>query len=175
MKAMRVMAAAFSVLAVGASSASAASITDGKARFEIVTPSLIRLQYAADGRFENGRSQTTEGRLRSAPSFRTSVKNGRRIVRTSRLRLRWRRGSGPFSPTNLTVVVGHRALHPAPGPNPSPLGGWRRSLDLVDGPRPLHEGVLSREGWYLLDDSKTPIVHGDSFTPRAENRGDYQD
>jgi alpha-glucosidase (family GH31 glycosyl hydrolase) len=169
------MAGAFLVLVVAAPTASAASITDGKARFEVITPSLIRLQYAADGKFENGRTQTTEGRLRNSASFRASLKNGRRIIRTRRLTLRWRRGSGPFSASNLTVVVGRRTLHPAPGPNPSPLGGWRRSLDLVDGPRPLHEGVLSREGWYLLDDSKTPVVQGDSFTPRAENRGDYQD
>jgi alpha-glucosidase (family GH31 glycosyl hydrolase) len=172
---MRVMAGAVLFLAIAAPAASAASVTDGKARFELITPSLIRLQYAADGNFETGRTQTTEGRLRSSGSFRTSEKNGRRIIRTSRLTLRWRRGSGPFSASNLTVVVGRRALHPAPGPNPSPLGGWRRSLDLVDGPRPLHEGVLSREGWYLLDDSKTPIVSGDSLTPRAVNRDDYQD
>src|SRR4051794_33474928 len=175
MRAMRVIAAAFLILAATPVTAGAKSITDGKARFEVITPSLIRLQYAADGKFENGRTQTTEGRLRSSGSFRTSVKNGRRIIRTSRLTLRWRRGSRPFTASNLSVVVGRRTLHPATGPNPSPLGGWRRSLDLVDGPRPLHEGVLSREGWYLLDDSKTPVVQRDSFTPRAANRSDYQD
>jgi alpha-glucosidase (family GH31 glycosyl hydrolase) len=171
---MRATAGAFLILAIAAPAASAASLTDGKARFEVITPSLIRLQYAADGKFENGRTQTTEGRLRSSGSFRTTVRGGRRIIRTSRMALRWRRGSGSFSASNLTVVVGRRALHPSPGPNPSPLGGWRRSLDLVDGPRPLHEGVLSREGWYVLDDSKTPLVSGDSFTPRA-HEGDYQD
>jgi alpha-glucosidase (family GH31 glycosyl hydrolase) len=172
---MRALAGAFLILAIAAPAASAAPVTDGKARFDVITPSLIRLQYAADGKFENGRTQTTEGRLRSSAPFRTSVRGGRRIIRTSRLTVRWRRGSGPFSASNLTVVVGRRTLHPAPGPNPAPLGGWRRSLDLVDGPRPLHEGVLSRDGWYLLDDSKTPVVSRDSFTPRAAHDGEYQD
>src|SRR3954464_2690681 len=192
MRRVRRIAGAFVVLVIAAPTASAASITDGKARFEVITPSLIRLQYAADGKFENGRTQTTEGRLRSSGSFRTSVKNGRRIIRTSRLTLRWRRGSGAFTASNLSVVVGRRTVHPAPGanppppgggrrlppapgPTPSPLGGWRRSLDLVDGPRPLHEGVLSREGWYLLDDSKTALVSGDTFTPRPAHAGTYQD
>ena len=105
---------------MAASGASAKPITDGKARFEVVTPSLIRLQYAADGAFENGRTQTTEGRLRSSAPFRTSVRGGLRVVRTSRMTLRWRRGSGPFSAGNLTVVVGRRVAHPSPGPNPSP-------------------------------------------------------
>jgi hypothetical protein len=163
------------VAALAVPAASAKPVSDGNARFEVITPSLIRLRYAADGRFDDGRTQTTEGRLRSSARFRTSVKGGRRIIRTSRITLRWRRGSGPFGASNLTVKIGRRALHPEPGPNQSPLGGWRRSLDLVDGPRPLHEGVLSRDGWYLLDDSKAPLVNGDSFTPRPERRDAYQD
>src|SRR4051812_44766476 len=166
--------AVLALVAVGAQPASASSVTDGKARFEVITPSLIRLQYAADGSFEPARTQTTDGRLRSSARLRTSVEGGKRIIRTTRVTLRWRRGSGPFSAANLTAVIEKHATHPQPGPNPSPLGGWRRSLDLVDGPRPLHEGVLSREGWYVLDDSKTPLVSGDSFTPRA-HEGDYQD
>ena len=150
-------------------------MVDGNARFEVLTPSLIRLEYAADGKFEDRRTQTTAGRLRSSARFRTSVKGGRRIIRTSRITLRWRRGSGPFGASNLTALVERRAVHPEPGPNPTPLGGWRRSLDLVDGPRPLHEGILSRDGWYLLDDSKTALVTGSAFTVRPERQGDYQD
>src|SRR5213079_3090621 len=133
--------------------------------------SLIRLEYAADGNFENRRTQTTDGRIAGSAPFRTQVKGGRRIIRTAQIAVRWRRGSGPFSASNLTVLLGRRAVHPQTGPNPSPLGGWRRSLDLVDGPRPLHEGVLSRNGWYLLDDSKTALASGDSFTARPAHGG----
>ena len=138
--------AALICMLVLAPEAGAATVADGNARFDVITPSLVRLQYAADGKFDAGRTQTTEGRLRSSATFRTSVRGGRRIIRTARMTLRWRRGSGPFSASNLTAVVGRQVVHPSPGPNPSPLGGWRRSLDLVDGPRPLHEGVLSRDG-----------------------------
>jgi alpha-glucosidase (family GH31 glycosyl hydrolase) len=163
------------VVALAAPAAAAKPITDGSARFEVITPSLIRLQYAAGGNFETRRTQTTEGRLRAATRFRTSVRGGRRIIRTPRVTLRWRRGSGPFGASNLTVLIGRKAVHPEPGPNQAPLGGWRRSLDLVDGPRPLHEGVLSRDGWYLLDDSKTALVNGDSFIARPARQGGYQD
>src|SRR3954468_7803128 len=42
---------------MGAGAAQAAPVVDGKARFTVITPSLIRLEYAADGSFENGRTQ----------------------------------------------------------------------------------------------------------------------
>src|SRR5204862_3215127 len=108
--------------------------------------------------------------------FRTAVVRGERVITTSRISLRWRRGSGPFGKDNLRVRIGKKlVVHPQTGPNPQPLGGWRRSLDLVDGPRPLHEGVLSKAGWYLLDDSQTALVSGASFTSRPAHEGDYQD
>jgi alpha-glucosidase (family GH31 glycosyl hydrolase) len=151
-------------------------IVDGRARFDVITPSLIRLEYAADGAFESSRTQTTEGRLRMrAPRVRTSARRGVRVIDTGRVVLRWRRGSGPFGAKNLSVRIGTRVVHPQPGPNPDPLGGWRRSLDLVDGPVPLHEGMLSRAGWYVLDDTKTALMADDWFAPRRARSGDYQD
>lgn len=152
------------------------SVVDGAARFEVITPSLIRLEYAVDGHFEDRPTLTTEGRIGGRPArFRTKVRGGTRIIRTSRLMLRWRRDSGPFGPGSLRLRVDDRHLAPQPGPNPEPLGGWRRSLDLVDGPVPLHEGMLSRAGWYLLDDTETALVGGDDFQVRPDHDGAYQD
>ena len=170
------VAAALAAIGLAASGpAAAAPIVDGNARFEVVTPSLIRLEFADDGRFEDRRTQTTAGRVARGAPYRTTVAGGDRVVRTSALTLRWRRGSGPFGGGNLRVTVGRRELRPEPGPNPAPLGGWRRSLDLVDGPVPLHEGMLSRAGWYLLDDSSTALIDGDWFAPRPGRQGRYQD
>ena len=147
---------------------------DGRARFEVITPSLIRLEYAADHRFEDRRTLTTDGRLATRPRFETSVDGRDRIIRTPRLTLRWRRGS-PFERGSLRVRIGRRTVRPRPGPNPAPLGGWRRSLDIVDGPVPLHEGMLSRAGWYLLDDSQTALLTRTGFRPRPDRAGRYQD
>lgn len=168
------MLVATALVAVAPGGAHARAVKDGKARFEVITPSLIRLEFADDGRFENRRTQTTAGRLRTRTRFRTSVRKGERVIRTSRVTLRWKRGRR-FSADTLRVRIGRRVVNPAPGPNPAPLGGWRRSLDLVDGPRPLHEGVLSREGWYVLDDSTTALMTGDWFAPRASRGDKYQD
>jgi alpha-glucosidase (family GH31 glycosyl hydrolase) len=141
----------------------------------VITPSLVRLEYADDGAFEDGPTQLTQGRLASSARFTTSVADRDRVIRTSRITLRWKRDSGPFAQGNLSVRIGKRIVYPAPGPNPSPLGGWRRSLDLVDGPRALHEGMLSRGGWYLLDDSATALMKDGWFAPRPAHTGAYQD
>jgi hypothetical protein len=172
-----VLGLAAAAVVLGAAPAGAAPIVDGTARFEVVTPSLIRFEHAPDGRFEDRRTLTTGGRLVTRPRFTTTVRRGERIIRTSALTLRWRRGSGPLDPGDVRIrIAGGGVVQPRPGENPAPLGGWRRSLDLVDGPVPLHEGVLSRAGWYLLDDSRSAVLEGDRFEVRAA-RADagYQD
>ena len=141
-------------------------MVDGPARFEVITPSLIRLEYAADRRFENRSTLTTDGRLQTNPRFETGVRNGMRFIRTSRITLLWRRGAS-FGPNSLRVRLGRRIVRPRLGPNPAPLGGWRRALDHTDGPVPLHEGILSRAGWYLLDDSDTALMTGRWFRARS--------
>lgn len=156
------------------------AVVDGNARFEVITPTLIRLEYAADGRFENRPSQTVAERIdRRPPRFRTRIGSGGavRVIRTSKAILRWERDSGPFAAGSLRLRVGKRKLAPRPGPNPKPLGGWRRSLDLEEGPVPLNEGMLSKTGWYLLDDSETALITRSAagFAERPERDGAYQD
>src|SRR3954471_10071062 len=130
-----------SAVVAAPTTAPAATVRDGTARFEVITPTLLRIELAQDRRFENRRTLTTGGRLKTAPRFTTSIRGNQRIIRTSRITLRWRRGATSLRGGNLRIRIGRRTLRPRGGANPSPLGGWRRSLDLVDGPVPLHEGV----------------------------------
>ena len=98
--------------------------------------------------------------------------------------VRYRLDSGPFTPDNLTVEVqaGDRRVVAGPSwepdSNPAPLGGWRRSLDYEAGsPIDLHQGILSRDGWALLNDSTDVLLTDDApgFTPRPDHGGTYQD
>jgi Glycosyl hydrolases family 31/Domain of unknown function (DUF5110) len=194
----------------GASAATAARspiVRDGNARFEVLTPTLIRIEYAAGGRFEDRPTLTAASRRLQKVPFTTRVRNGIRVIRTARLELRYRRGSGPFSAANLELLLGpgrvsvHPRFGPPPGPPPQPpnppartqapsnpdpdprprtrgnLGGWARGLDDQEQPIPLHDGLVSRDGWYLLDDSRSPILTGSppGFVPRPAHTGAYQD
>ncbi len=171
--------------AAGATNAAAApaQVTDGSARFQIITPTLLRLEYAADGVFENRATQTLGTRGTPVGAFSTSTAGGVRTIRTSALTLRYTQGSGPFTDANLSITlnVSGKQTTARPvwrtGDTPGNLGGWRRGLDLLTDRAPLHDGVLSRDGWYLLNDSETALAASGSpgFTVRPRRTGAYQD
>src|SRR5436305_2446406 len=133
----------------------------GPARFEVLTPTLIRLEYAGDRRFESGRTITTAGQLRlRGPALTVTRRRGWLTIRTRRIALRYRLGWGPFTASNLQLRLGssRTAVHPTAGTGPGGLGGWRRARDRLSGPVALNDGLLSRAGWHVLDDSSTALT-----------------
>jgi len=92
-------------------------VVDGKARFTVESPTLIRVEYASDAVFEDRPTFNAVNRSMPEPAFSTSVESGFRVIRTSKLTLRYRQNSGPFSPANLSVdlTAGTQAVtaHPA--------------------------------------------------------------
>ncbi|MGD0584133.1 MAG: TIM-barrel domain-containing protein [Bacteroidales bacterium] len=310
--------------------AQSASITDGQARFTVLTPTLIRMEYSGDSLFEDRPSFNIINRNLPTPPFTTRIDNGWREITTDKLVLRYRQNSGSFADSNLTVrltVSGSQVtLHPWRGINSifefdqiceaeqatlfggasfasdhqnysgsgfvaglwqlgagiiwnmnndlsadtytvairysdglagdgfhkprtislyidsvrtqilldttadwdnwkiyrmdsfftkgshvikiaceqgesynvnidwlavipvggnlpgsgtvygkTNLGGWFRGLDGQSGPIPLTDGLLSQDGWYLIDDSSTPVDSADWVVPRVKNSNGYQD
>src|SRR5438270_6572407 len=82
------------------------SVTDGHARFEILTPTLIRLEYSGDDRFQDSPTFNVPNRNFPAIPYTTDVANGYREIHTASLTLRYREGSGPFTSANTTVQLG---------------------------------------------------------------------
>lgn len=310
-----------------------APVVDGNARFTVLTPTLIRMEFAGDTQFDDRATITAVNRTLPAASFTSTVIGGWREIQTSKLTLRYQQNSGAFSATNLEVRltvagqsdtvfpwsgVGNAAFDfntvceaeyadlsggaavatdhtgysgqgfaagitqagakislnvskapagnavvtvryanstggdgqnvtrtmtltvngvanvlsfpvtgnwntwstvqrtcsfaagnntivlsfepsntgninvdwiatspvsaPVPTPSPTPpavnttLGGWTRGIDAKSGAMPLYDGFLSRNGWYLLDDSKTADLGVDNWPiPRPAHRGGYQD
>ncbi len=159
------------------------AIVDGKARFSVLSPTLIRMEYAEDGRFEDRPTQTVASRPLPSADFVQGQQGDELIIETAALRLRYRRGSGPFAADNLSIELrrGDERVVAVPdwsfAPQPGNLGGWRRGLDNEKDPPTLHEGVLSRAGWYLLNDSQTVLLTDSpsGFETRPEHGGTYQD
>lgn len=107
--------AATLVAGASAQAASAAEVVDGNARFQVLTPTLIRLEYAGDGAFQDGSTLTAINRSLPVPAYTTSVTpDGFREIRTSKLTLRYRQGSGPFTPANLSVTLADTGVVAAP-------------------------------------------------------------
>ncbi len=169
------------VVTPSATAARPGVVVDGDARFEVITPSLIRLEYAEDGRFEDRPTMTVPRTPRAVPAYTTEIVDGWRVIRTEQVVLKWRRGSGSFAAADLRLRYldrgAEKVVWPKAGATHRFLGGWTRALDLSDGPVPLNNGILTREGWYVLDDSDTALMTTaePGFAVRPSRSGDYQD
>ena len=207
---MFALAAAAALAWPGSAAAAPAApteIRDGPARFQVLSPTLIRLEYAEDGAFEDRPTLTVPIRRAEPVEVETRVHKGVREIRTPNLFLRYRLDSGPFTAQNLRLTIRTatttRRVRPSfdhipppapatssaplvqppnPDPDPSPvlagnLGGWYRGLDSQSGPVPLHDGILSTEGWYVLDDTASPLLvdGGRWYEERPPHDGAYQD
>ena len=160
----------------------AAVVQSGHARFTLLTDRLVRMEWSADGSFEDHATLVVVNRRMDVPKFRTSTEDGWLVIETDALRLRYKKGSGRFGPANLEVHVttGHVDTTWRPGEAPTGnLGGTIRTLDGVKGPVPMGQGLLSRAGWALVDDSGSPLLEGRSppwVHPRSEDQPDaHQD
>jgi alpha-glucosidase len=131
-----------------------------QARFTVLTPQLIRMEWAADRKFEDHGSLIVINRRLPVPKFTHEEKDGWLLIDTGKLTLRYKLGSGAFASENLAAEfnLNGKLVKWAPGmPNPGNLGGTTRTLDGAYGAVPLAQGILSRDGWFLLDDSATPL------------------
>ncbi|HEV3355945.1 MAG TPA: TIM-barrel domain-containing protein [Pseudonocardiaceae bacterium] len=80
-------------------------VLDGHARFEVLTPTLIRLEYAGDDQFQDGTTFNVVNRNFPTPRYTTDVVDGWREIHTDQLVLRYREGSGPFTSANTAVTL----------------------------------------------------------------------
>lgn len=159
----------------------------GRARFTILTDRLIRMEWSASGSFEDRASQAFVHRATPTPVFTVERAVGTVRIRTDRLRLFFREEGKSFHPGNLTIEgsVGDEPFIWSPGMAPSGnLGGTTRTLDNVNGSCPVEPGILSRDGWAVVDDSASLVFDarpalGDSsavdgwpwLTPRGADAG----
>ncbi|GAA2007320.1 TIM-barrel domain-containing protein [Catenulispora subtropica] len=83
--------------------ATSGAVVDGNARFTVLSPTLIRMEYAADKVFEDRPTFNAVNRSMPTPPYTTSVEGGYRVIRTSLLTFRYLENSGPFTAANVSV------------------------------------------------------------------------
>lgn len=142
-----------------------AIVTVGNARFTVLTPEMIRIEYSDMGRFEDRKTFTIQNREMDVPTFTKTEDNTYLYIETDKLKLKYRKGTNPktvpASPENLTVTMTHKGQSVSwyPGkPDPLNLKGTCRTLDGSndDNKRSeLEDGLISRSGWAVIDDSWT--------------------
>jgi alpha-glucosidase len=148
-----------------------AVVTVGHARFTVLTPELIRMEWAADGKFEDHASFVFLNRRLPVPSFEHTVTGQTLVLKTSALTLTYTPSAdGHFTMDDLSIeltvdgkpVVWHPGLA-----DPDNLLGTTRTLDGARGGKtvePMGEGLISRSGWALVDDSTRPLFDSADFS-----------
>ena len=142
-------------------------------RVTVLTDRLLRLEYEPRGRFCDTATQTVIDRAFPLPGFTHAEKNGWLMVETEAVRLQY--DGKPFSPEGLTVTLkGQYGAYASVwhyGDNGRNLKGTARTLDEANGEIPLGDGLLSREGYAVLDDSDTMRMDGEGNLLPAEEHG----
>ncbi len=140
-----------------------AVITVDEARFTVLTPRVIRMEWNKEKKFDDRASFAIINRNTTVPDFSKKERKGWLLLKTDELELRYKLGSGKFSKENLQLLVtvdNNKVIWKPGTENKGNLLGTTRTLDGCDGgltwdgkPIPLEEGILSKDGWYLLDDT----------------------
>lgn len=100
-------------LPAAADPAAARTVVSGQARFEVLSPTLIRTEYAGDSHFTDGSTFNVIGRDDFAPTrFTKTERGGWLTIDTGSMSVRYREGSGAFTQdtlqTSLTLPSGQR-------------------------------------------------------------------
>ncbi|MEL6539007.1 MAG: TIM-barrel domain-containing protein, partial [Bacteroidota bacterium] len=140
-----------------------ATVTLGNARFTVLTPQMIRLEWNETGAFVDAATFVAVNRRMPVPEFSTSNEGGEFVLETSELTLTYTGQGAKFTPENTSIsfTLNGQSTQWVPGlEDPENLRGTSRTLDGMTGgndwngnPIELEPGILSRNGWALIDDS----------------------
>ena len=93
---------------------SEAIVISGNARFTVLTPEMIRIEYSENARFEDRATFTVLNRKLDVPAFTKSEDDTFLYIETSNLKLKYRKGTDPrtvpASANNLKVVVSNNGV-----------------------------------------------------------------
>ncbi|MCR5077993.1 MAG: glycoside hydrolase family 31 protein [Prevotella sp.] len=140
-----------------------AVVTSGRARFTVLTSRMIRIQYSSASRFEDRATFAVINRRLPVPDFTVEEEGSYLVIKTHDLTLRYRKNA-PLSATSkssaalsITFSMNGEQVQWYPGKEDAQnLKGTTRTLDgnLGDAKRrELENGILSRSGWAVIDES----------------------
>jgi alpha-glucosidase len=158
------------------------TVPAGRARFTLLTPRLLRLEWSEIGEWEDRASYAFPNRHGPALAYRSRMEGGTLVIDTGALHVRYR-PDGRFTPENLSIAIDPAGeaqtktggVHPTAIWRPrladaANLYGTRRTLDECAGDASLDDGLLSRAGWALFDDSQSVLFADDGWPiPRPEH------
>ncbi len=141
-----------------------AVVVAGNARFTVLTPQLIRMEWSEDGKFEDNATLTFINRNLPVPEFTVEQNDAELVIKTSNVTLTYVKGA-KFAAENLKaefLLNGEKQTWTYGDDESANLMGTTRTLDRCDGwnlgYEPMEKGILSRAGWSIIDDSANHLL-----------------
>ncbi len=152
---------------------SRAMVQGDKYRFTILTSRLIRLEYSETGHFEDRPTQTVWFRNLDVPKFSVEKTGSVVKIETEHLLLKFNT-SKRFNRFSLGIQLKllQKNWHFGDKGRGN-LKGTTRTLDGTTGFAFLHQGLMSKKGYTVLDDSKSLVFNDKSWLIDGGNRKDY--
>jgi alpha-glucosidase (family GH31 glycosyl hydrolase) len=151
-----------------------AVITGRNVRFTVLTDRIIRLEYNKGNQFEDRPSQAFWQRDQPVPSFQKHVSDSGIEIETEFLHLQYQATAKGFAARTLSITLKETGATWRYGmPQTANLKGTARTLDGAGGTTRLENGLLSRSGWAVVDDSESLVFNEAGWLePRpAQRRG----
>ena len=162
------------LLALDSYRAQSGSVTIGQARVEFISPTMVRLQFSAKSQFVDQPTVVVKYRQPVSVPLTIKEENGWMVISSASMTVRYKTGTGSFTRENLVLSWNFNGEmgNWSPGDVDSLNLGGITTLDGVNGNRlpPPQKGLLSRSGYFVLDDSQSPIIDPKSewITPRTD-------
>ncbi|ANK60973.1 alpha-xylosidase [Loigolactobacillus backii] len=147
------------------------SVSSETYRFTVLTSRLVRIEYSADGHFEDHFTQIVQNRDLGRAHFEVYRQRNHHELEivTDYFHLYYE--GGPLTPASLYIDTKYGYSDYANrwyfGQAVETLKGTVRTLDKADGAVDLDEGLMSRNGYSVMDDSRSFIIEGETVRPRT--------
>lgn len=158
----------------GVLAGSAGVVTQGNVRFHALTQTLVRMEYSPTAKFVDEPSVAAINRDDwPVVALDSKTEDGWLVMSTDKMVVRYKADSGAFLPENLRVTwqdkSGSHEWKPGDVDDKN-LGGVPASMDNRSTKEITDPGPLSRNGYFLLDDSHSALFDKatDWVKPRPE-------
>lgn len=146
-----------------------------KVRFSVLTPCLIRMEFGPSDQFEDRPSQLFWHREQPVPVFEVKHRDGYTEIITEYLHLNFQHGDS-FTAQTLSITIQRtgKTWHYGEVEKQN-LKGTGRTLDGIDGSIPLDDGLLTRSGWKLVDDTNGLVFNQSGWLEPRNTLDGYLD
>lgn len=144
----------------------------GNSRLTFITDNLVRLEYANNQKFLNDSTLFAVIRNDYDVDVNHTIEGRKHIFITKAMYLEFDNDGFPFGQNNLRVkfdLNGKTKQWCLTDGQSSNLHGALSTLDGIGGPVNREDGLLSRDGWFLINDTGKDVYKNGSLTYRDRN------